>query len=133
MEINIDFAKNMNEKDASRDIFTSDLGVYNRTQKSKSVDKSDSKSGKATASTNKPFNNIIGRKPIRVIIQDLQRRINMLKSNPLQVESLEQTVLGYTPTSQKSKAINIVSLNKKSVHKWSPLAKRANNNHSVGD
>jgi hypothetical protein len=104
----IDFAKNMNEKESTNELFS--MGLYS-SAKIKQLGKTEQKRDITYNPTSKTSGNTIGRKPIRIIMEDIQRRMLMLQSNPSLWEELEATVEKYSPSNRSNKK-NMIKLNK---------------------
>ncbi|KAK6091816.1 hypothetical protein MT418_007787 [Batrachochytrium dendrobatidis] len=71
---------------------------------------------------------LAGRKPMRVIMQDLAKRIQVLKTNPTEWEALETKIATYkfnTIHQTRMDNMNIVKINKQTAYTLFPEVKRA--------
>lgn len=69
---------------------------------------------------------LVGRKPIRTIVNDLQKKLLLLKSNPAAWDALQYRVDKYE-NPMKDQRDNLVRRNKETVANLAPLVKKENN------
>jgi hypothetical protein len=97
-------------------------------KKVRSANKSNRKSGNQLLVPIKPASapsvNRFGRKSIRAIMNDLQKRIFALQANPSQWEALQQKVIKHTSPASKTTA-NAIQTNKY-LSDYSPETRRKN-------
>jgi hypothetical protein len=123
-------AKRISEADGNLEVFPDIIGSYEKEGQKRKQASSASKLSKKTMNqdTNVPkpataSTVTFGRKSIRAIMNDLQRRILALQTNPAQWDALQQKVNKYyTPESRT--VTNTIRANKKVVLHFSPDAKR---------
>ena len=70
--------------------------------------------------------NLVGRKPIRTIVQDLQKKIQTLKSNPALWDALQKRVEKYAGAGTSFYKENMVKRNRLLVSKFDPALKKEN-------
>ncbi|KAJ3274069.1 hypothetical protein HDV01_003562 [Terramyces sp. JEL0728] len=125
----IDYAKDLNESDSGLDFMPNADDYGDIHQKRRHVDMKKQLAGpQSVANGNQPGQKaLVGRKPVRAIMNDLSKRIQMLKTNPVQWEILQQKVcnafltpVGYTR--QTKSAGDHIHLNKKLA--WEPNLKK---------
>ncbi|KAJ3311080.1 hypothetical protein HDV04_004394 [Boothiomyces sp. JEL0838] len=121
-----DYAKLLNDSDSGIDFTPNadDYGDIHQNRINIDVKKqiANAAGPLAAMNINQPSQkSIIGRKPVRAIMNDLSKRIQMLKTNPVQWEILQQKVAGYTR--QTKSAGDHIHLNKKLA--WEANLKRA--------
>ncbi|KAJ3257124.1 hypothetical protein HK103_004952 [Boothiomyces macroporosus] len=121
-----DYAKLLNDSDSGIDFTPNadDYGDIHQNRMNIDVKKQIANAAGPLATMNinqQSQKSIIGRKPVRAIMNDLSKRIQMLKTNPVQWEILQQKVVGYTR--QTKSAGDHIHLNKKLA--WEANLKRA--------
>ncbi|KAJ3372789.1 actin [Kappamyces sp. JEL0680] len=120
----IDYAKNLNDNDAARDTFPgiNDYSGLGKIKAKVAILKPKSDEKKSVGKSE-----MVGRKPIRAIVLDLQKRIQTLKSNPAQWEALQKRVEKFAGAGGQARRDNVVSRNKRMVVTLLPSVKKQRN------